>query len=197
MNGGVKLDMRAFNDGMRRKLAVTKRAVPVVVNQASKNVCLRAIAFTPKADPKQIEAQLTQNGFAFRLLQSKSFQARLPRKLQGFHPGHAHPRADQRGRAATRGAAPTFGRLHQGGLDPRRAGVRRCDEPAGQRPELGGEGVWETRHRKPPAGRGCQLRTRCLHRGSGGFAAGRGFRRQGHGRLRREEARGTLEMIYG
>ena len=92
MNGGVKLDMRAFNAGMRRKLAVTKRAVPVVVNQASKNVCLRAIAFTPKADPKQIEAQLTQNGFVFRLLQSKSFQARLPRKLQGFTRG-THSRA--------------------------------------------------------------------------------------------------------
>lgn len=87
MNGGIKFDLSGFQNGLRRKLAATKRAVPDVLNAAAKNVCLRAIAYTPKADPAQIEAQLTTGGLAFRLLQSQSFQGRLPKKLRGFTRG--------------------------------------------------------------------------------------------------------------
>ena len=92
MNGGIQFDMAGFQNGLRRKLAASRRAAPVVVNQAAKSVCLRAIAFTPKANPGQIEAELTNNGLAFRLLQSKSFQGRLPRKLRGYARG-THTRA--------------------------------------------------------------------------------------------------------
>lgn len=87
MNGGIKFDLSGFQAGLRRKLAATKRAVPEVLNQAAKNICLRAIAFTPKADPTAIERELTSGGMAFRLLQSRSFQGRLPKSLRGFTRG--------------------------------------------------------------------------------------------------------------
>lgn len=87
MSASIKFDLAGFQRGLRAKLAATKRAEAEVLNQAAKNVCLRAIAYTPKADPAAIERELTKGGLAFRLLQSRSFQGRLPKSLRGFTRG--------------------------------------------------------------------------------------------------------------
>ena len=95
----VTLDYASFRAGLRRRLDSTKRAVPVVVNKASKNVCLRAVQFTPKASAAKIRSDLTTNGLALRLLQSPAMQGRLPRKLQGFTRGtHTKAQLDEAAR---------------------------------------------------------------------------------------------------
>ena len=79
----ITFDQSTFNAGLRRKLALTKKTEAEVLNHASRNVCLRAIQFTPAADKDAIQAQLASNGLVFKLLQSPAFQDRLPRKLAG------------------------------------------------------------------------------------------------------------------
>lgn len=92
MASGIQFDRTGFHAGLQRKLAATKRAGPTVVNKAMGNVCLRAASFTPKADRAKIETELRTGGLLFKLLQSPTFQSRLPRKLRGFTRG-THTRA--------------------------------------------------------------------------------------------------------
>ena len=83
----VKLDMATFRAGVRHKLALSKRTEAEILNKAGRDISLRAIKYTPKADKGAVRANLTTNGTLLRILQSPRASDRLPRSLQGFTRG--------------------------------------------------------------------------------------------------------------
>lgn len=87
-----KLDLTAFRVGLEHKRRASKRAFPEILNKAGRDISLRAIQFTDAANRATIRAELN-SGLALKLVQSKRFAHRLPRKLQGF-PGGKHKRAE-------------------------------------------------------------------------------------------------------
>lgn len=76
MPTGVTFDLSTFREGLRAKLAVTKKTEAEVLNQAAKNICLRAVSFTPKA-----------NKGAIRALDVKIIAGAVAKKLRGGHGG--------------------------------------------------------------------------------------------------------------
>ena len=93
MASGIKFDLSTFRAGLRAKLAVTKKTEAEILNQAAGSTLANAIRLTKKASKADIQNTLQSNGTAFKLLQSKRMQSRLPRRFQGYTRG-THRRAE-------------------------------------------------------------------------------------------------------
>jgi len=68
----VKIDFakgeRDFSKAMRQYAELSKKEVSEALNKKAKDVAIRAIKYTPKADKGQIEQQLRTNGLAYKLI---------------------------------------------------------------------------------------------------------------------------------
>ena len=92
MSGDITFDLSTFRAGLRHKLSLTKKAEADVLNQAAGSICANAIRLTKGTKKNQVIGDLTSNGLVFKLLQSTRFQARMPKRFQGYTRG-THTRA--------------------------------------------------------------------------------------------------------
>jgi hypothetical protein len=84
---GITFDMATFRRGLDAKFKASKKAHADVLNQAGGSICANAIRLTKRASKPAIVRGLSTNGLAFKLVQSRSFRARLPRELQAMLAG--------------------------------------------------------------------------------------------------------------
>jgi hypothetical protein len=59
---------RNFSATMRQYLQISRRVPKDEINRRAKNVCLKSIRYTEKADKKEIKSALTTNGLAYKLV---------------------------------------------------------------------------------------------------------------------------------
>jgi hypothetical protein len=68
----VKIDFakaeRDFSKAMRQYAELSKKEVSEAINKKAKDVAIRAIKYTPRADKSAIESQLRANGLAYKII---------------------------------------------------------------------------------------------------------------------------------
>jgi hypothetical protein len=87
----VKIDFakaeRDFAKAMRQYAELSKKEVSEALNKKAKDVAIRAIKYTPKADKERIEQQLRANGLVYKLvkktgLTKKQIQQKAERMIR-------------------------------------------------------------------------------------------------------------------
>lgn len=69
-------NMPEFRNALRKVVTATNKDGALIVNKALKDVAFRAMSFTPKGDPAQIEAELMRDKLALKIV-SKRLKKRV------------------------------------------------------------------------------------------------------------------------
>lgn len=87
----VKIDFRKaerdFARAMRQYTELSKKEVAEAINKKAKDVAIRAIKYTPRADKAAIEAQLRANGLVYKIIKKtgltrKQIKAKAERTIR-------------------------------------------------------------------------------------------------------------------